>query len=215
MCCPIWSRPPYAAAKPGWPNAALGWLAERALAADTPLALGLLARSRALLAADGNAEPLYAEAIKHLRRCRTAPELARAHLVYGNGGAASTAAATRGKQLRAAHDIFASMGAEAFAERNAVRVSVSKLRGGRPDQLTPLAVYHGTRHGRHAARQPPGVSADGRASRGCPLVAGSSGTGTTALAAVFPLRRGMLRVNPTVAYPYNSAVEDVGAWRGI
>ena len=132
MCCPIWSRPPYAAAKPGWPNAALGWLAERALAADTPLALGLLARSRALLAADGNAEPLYAEAIKHLRRCRTAPELARAHLVYGNGGAASTAAATRGKQLRAAHDIFASMGAEAFAERNAVRVSVSKLRGGGP-----------------------------------------------------------------------------------
>src|SRR5271157_2351980 len=49
---------------------------------DEPLALGLLARSRALLA-DDDAGRLYEQAIEHLQRCRTATALARAHLLYG------------------------------------------------------------------------------------------------------------------------------------
>ena len=79
----------------GVAEAALGRLAERATAAGTPLALGLLARSRALLAGDADAEPLYAEAIGHLEQCHARPQLARAYLVYGDGCAASSAAATR------------------------------------------------------------------------------------------------------------------------
>jgi len=67
----------------GLADAALGRLAERAAAASTPLALGLLARSRALLTGVGDAEPLYAEAIEHLKACRSAPRLGRAHLLYG------------------------------------------------------------------------------------------------------------------------------------
>ena len=71
-----------AAARCGQPesaDAALSRLAERAAPASTPLALGLLARSRALLAADSDAEPLYAEAIEHLKACRSGPRRAAGH----------------------------------------------------------------------------------------------------------------------------------------
>jgi len=77
-----------AAARCGEPRvaeAALRQLAERAIVTGTPLALGLLARSRALLAGDADAKPLYHEAIGHLEHCRSVPQAARAHLVYGEG----------------------------------------------------------------------------------------------------------------------------------
>ncbi len=101
----------------GLAGAALGRLAERALATGTPLALGLLARSRALLASDTDAEPLYEEAVKRLEQCRSIPQLARAHLVYGEWLRRQRRRRDAREQLRTAHDMFTSMGAEAFAER--------------------------------------------------------------------------------------------------
>ena len=101
----------------GLAHSALGRLAERALATSTPLALGLLARSRALLAADDDAEPLYLAAIEHLKACRSAPQLARAQLVYGEWLRRQRRRRDAREQLRTAHEMFTAMGAEAFAER--------------------------------------------------------------------------------------------------
>ena len=58
-------------------------LAERTQICNTEWALGIEARSLALLTDGPPAEKLYREAIERLGRCRVSPHLARAHLVYG------------------------------------------------------------------------------------------------------------------------------------
>ena len=126
----------------GIAEAALGRLAERAAAAGTPQALGLLARSRALLADDADAEPLYAEAIEHLRQCQARPQLARAHLVYGEWLRRQRRRRDAREQLRTAHEMFTSMGAGAFAERARVELLATGERArqrviGTEDELTP------------------------------------------------------------------------------
>ncbi|MEA2272096.1 MAG: hypothetical protein QOI98_804, partial [Solirubrobacteraceae bacterium] len=92
-------------------------LAERTQAAGTDLALGVEARVRAVVSDGSPAEELYLEAVDRLGRTRLALEKARAHLLYGEwlrrGGRRTDAR----KQLRAAHEMFTSMGAEAFAGR--------------------------------------------------------------------------------------------------
>src|SRR5581483_4368883 len=91
--------------------------AEIADAAGTDWALGVDARTRALLSAGATAEELYLEALDHLGRCQMRIDLARSHLLYGEWLRRRNRRIDARAQLRAAHDWFTSIGLEAFAER--------------------------------------------------------------------------------------------------
>jgi DNA-binding NarL/FixJ family response regulator len=60
---------------------------------------------------------LYREAIERLARTQLRPELARAHLLYGEWLRRQGRRVDACEQLRTAHDLFAATGMEAFAER--------------------------------------------------------------------------------------------------
>ena len=92
-------------------------LAERTRAAGTDWALGMEARSRALLSDGQDADDLYQEAIDRLGRSRVAVHLARAHLVYGEWLRRQQRRVDARHHLRTAHDMLTRFGAEAFAER--------------------------------------------------------------------------------------------------
>ena len=96
---------------------ALGQLSETTRASGTNWALGVEARSRALLGEGEAAEELYREAIERLTDTRVRVELARAHLLFGEWLRRQNRRVDAREQLRAAHDAFSRMGAEAFADR--------------------------------------------------------------------------------------------------
>lgn len=96
---------------------ALRRLEARAGAAGTPWALGVLARSRALLAADDDAGGMYAEALALLGTTRLLPEVARTHLLFGEWLRRQRRRSEAREHLRTAHTLFADMGAAAFCER--------------------------------------------------------------------------------------------------
>ncbi len=96
---------------------ALEQLSETTRASGTNWALGVEARSRALLSEGDAAEQLYREAIERLARTRVRVELARARLVYGEWLRREQRRADAREQLRAAHEMFTEMGVEGFAER--------------------------------------------------------------------------------------------------
>jgi DNA-binding CsgD family transcriptional regulator len=96
---------------------ALERLSERTRASGTEWALGIEARSRALLTDSPSAEALYEEAVERLTHGRLAPHLARAQLVYGEWLRRENRRLDAREQLRAAHDTFSRIGAEGFAER--------------------------------------------------------------------------------------------------
>jgi DNA-binding CsgD family transcriptional regulator len=98
---------------------ALQELAEMTRASGTDWALGIEARSRALLSENEAAERLYREAIDRLGRTRVRVELARAHLLYGEWLRRERRRLDAREQLRTAHELFTAMGIEAFAERAA------------------------------------------------------------------------------------------------
>ena len=96
---------------------ALSRLSEFTQAGGTDFGLGMEARSRALLSGGQTAESLYREAIDRLGRTSLRPELARAHLLYGEWLRRENRRADAREQLRIAHEVLAAIGAEAFAER--------------------------------------------------------------------------------------------------
>jgi DNA-binding CsgD family transcriptional regulator len=97
--------------------AALHDLAARAQASQTAWALGLEARSRALLAEGRIADGLYREAIRRLEGTRVVLELARARLLYGEWLRRERRRLEAREQLRAAHEQLAGIGARVFAQR--------------------------------------------------------------------------------------------------
>ncbi|WP_399894947.1 AAA family ATPase [Streptomyces sp. BBFR51] len=99
--------------------AALDRLGEVTGAAGTDWALGVQARSRALVSEGEAAEGWYRDAIERLGRTRLRVELARAHLVYGEWLRRENRRSDARDQLRTAHAMFTGFGAGAFAGRTA------------------------------------------------------------------------------------------------
>ena len=98
-------------------TAALRRLSELSRACGADWALGLAARTRALVLDGAAADSAYREAIDQLGRTRIRSELARAHLLYGEWLRREHRRVDAREQLRTAHEMFTTMGAEAFAAR--------------------------------------------------------------------------------------------------
>jgi DNA-binding CsgD family transcriptional regulator len=117
-----------AAVRAGTPELAAGArlrLAEVARVSGTDWAVGIAARSEALLADDDRAEELYVEAADRLGRSRIAIDLARAHLLYGEWLRRQRRRTDARSQLRLAHGLFSEFGMEAFAERARVELEAT------------------------------------------------------------------------------------------
>ena len=117
-------------------------LVELTQPAGTDWALATQARSRALLSDGESADRLYREAVERFGRTGLRPELARAELLYGEWLRREGLRVVAREQLRTAHDTFAAVGMEAFAERArrelaATGENVRKRRADTRDDLTP------------------------------------------------------------------------------
>jgi DNA-binding CsgD family transcriptional regulator len=123
-------------------TAALEKLSERTRCAGTAWALGIEARSRALLSDGEEAEALYRQAIDRLGNTLIAVHLARAHLLYGEWLRRAARRVDARQHLRTAYETLSAMGAEGFAERArrelaATGETVRKRTAETLDELTP------------------------------------------------------------------------------
>jgi DNA-binding CsgD family transcriptional regulator len=121
-------------------EAAFRDLAVTTQAAGSDWALGIEARSRALLSVGADAEAAYKEAINRLGGTKIRGELARAHLLYGEWLRREKRRAEARSRLRAAHNMFSEMGMGAFAERAAgeLRATGETVRKRSPATLSAL-----------------------------------------------------------------------------
>jgi DNA-binding CsgD family transcriptional regulator/tetratricopeptide (TPR) repeat protein len=121
---------------------ALARLGEQSRDAGTDWALGVHARARGLLSHGEAAERSYREAVDRLARTRLRPERARAHLLYGEWLRREQRRSEARGQLREAHDLFVTIGMEAFVERarGELLATGERVRQRTPegrDELTP------------------------------------------------------------------------------
>jgi DNA-binding CsgD family transcriptional regulator len=105
-------------------------------------ALGIEARSRAMLSDHTEAEDAYREAIERLGRTRLRPEAGRAHLLYGEWLRREGRRLEARAELRSAHEMFSEIGMEAFTERarRELMATGEKVRKRNPEnrgELTP------------------------------------------------------------------------------
>jgi DNA-binding CsgD family transcriptional regulator len=105
----------------------LAYLAERAAANQSRLDLGLVARCRALLADDSDAETHYRESIANLET-NARLHLARSQLVYGEWLRRQRRRRDARQELEAARDTFESMGANGFADRARIELLATGAR---------------------------------------------------------------------------------------
>jgi len=93
--------------------------------AGTDFALGMEARSRALVSSGEAAEPLFHKSIERLGRTSVRPELARARLLYGEWLRGDGRRGESREQLRIAEQMFTEMRMEAFADRTGAELIAS------------------------------------------------------------------------------------------
>jgi DNA-binding CsgD family transcriptional regulator len=109
-----------AASRSGVPEQAadaLERLSEGTGVSGTDWAIGIQAYARALLSNGESAERLYGEAIDRLGHTRIRVFRARAHLLFGEWLRRESRRIDAREQLRTAHEMFVTMGADGFAER--------------------------------------------------------------------------------------------------
>jgi DNA-binding CsgD family transcriptional regulator len=92
-------------------------LADMALATGSDWALGLEARSKALLTDGEGAEESFEKSVEHLGRTRMRAELARAHLLFGEWLRRQHRRGDARDQLRTAVDMLEAMSMEGFCQR--------------------------------------------------------------------------------------------------
>ena len=117
-----------AAARSGKPELAadaLDRLSQTTAASGTDWALGVEARSRALLTEGKRPSRSIARRSSALERTRVRVELARAHLLYGEWLRRERRRLDAREQLRHAHELFTEFGMEAFAERARVELEAT------------------------------------------------------------------------------------------
>jgi DNA-binding CsgD family transcriptional regulator len=91
--------------------------AEVAEAVGTDWALGVATRCHAVITTGPAADQLYQEAIERLAMTPLRPDVARAHLLYGEWLRREGRRLDAREQLRTARELFAAMGMDAFGER--------------------------------------------------------------------------------------------------
>jgi DNA-binding CsgD family transcriptional regulator len=92
-------------------------LSERAAAFKTPWALGLAARSAALLDDRGDTDDLFREALSSMESVNVVTDVARTHLLYGEWLRRRRRRHEARRHLRTAHEQFSNLRCVAFAER--------------------------------------------------------------------------------------------------